>query len=135
MQRDDGRVVSNFVPRALQGQDITRYGDDGQTRSCCFVSDLIEGLIKLMESPDRLNGPLNLGNPQEISIGELARYVIDLTDSKSRIVFAPLPQDDPRQRRPDITRAREEIGWAPVTSLEEGFKKTIAYFDDLLCET
>jgi UDP-glucuronate decarboxylase len=132
MQPDDGRVVSNFVLQALQGHDITLYGDGRQTRSFCFVSDLIDGLILLMESPDHLTGPLNLGNPEEITIGELARRIIDLTGSKSRIVHVALPQDDPRQRRPDITRAREQLGWAPVTTLEEGLKRTIAYFHDLL---
>nr|WP_170360099.1 MULTISPECIES: UDP-glucuronic acid decarboxylase family protein [Ruegeria] len=128
MHPDDGRVVSNFIMQALNGEAITIYGDGSQTRSFCFVSDLIDGLIKLMESPDDVTGPINLGNPVEMSIRELAEAVIRLTGSKSELVMRPLPQDDPIQRQPDITRAREQLGWAPQVALEDGLKATIAYF-------
>ncbi len=129
MHPDDGRVVSNFIMQALAGEPITIYGDGSQTRSFCFVSDLIDGLIKLMESPKDVTGPINLGNPVELSILELAESVIRLTGSKSELVFRPLPQDDPIQRQPDITRAREQLGWAPRVPLEEGLKATITYFE------
>ncbi|WP_237212591.1 UDP-glucuronic acid decarboxylase family protein [Ruegeria lacuscaerulensis] len=128
MHPDDGRVVSNFIMQALNGKPITIYGDGSQTRSFCFVSDLIDGLIKLMESPDDVTGPINLGNPVELSIRELAEAVIRLTGSKSELVQRPLPQDDPIQRQPDITRAREQLGWAPQVALEDGLKATISYF-------
>ncbi|WP_254440725.1 UDP-glucuronic acid decarboxylase family protein [Ruegeria sp. HKCCA6837] len=128
MHPDDGRVVSNFIMQALNGEPITIYGDGSQTRSFCFVSDLIDGLIKLMESPEDVTGPINLGNPVELSIRELAEAVIRLTGSKSELVQRPLPQDDPIQRQPDITRAREQLGWAPQVALEDGLKATIAYF-------
>lgn len=128
MHPDDGRVVSNFIMQALNGEPITIYGDGSQTRSFCFVSDLIAGLIKLMESPEDVTGPINLGNPVEMSIRELAEAVIRLTGSKSELVMRPLPQDDPIQRQPDITRAREQLGWAPQVALEDGLKATIAYF-------
>lgn len=128
MHPDDGRVVSNFIMQALNGEPITIYGDGSQTRSFCFVSDLIGGLIRLMELPEDVTGPINLGNPVELSIRELAESVIRLTGSKSELVQRPLPQDDPIQRQPDITRAREQLDWAPSVPLEEGLEATIAYF-------
>lgn len=133
MHPDDGRVVSNFIVQALRGQDITIYGDGSQTRSFCYVDDLLAGMLKLMEHPV-LTGPVNIGNPGEFSIRQLAEHVIDLTGSKSRIVTLPLPSDDPRQRKPDITLARRELGWEPVVELREGLMKTIGYFDALLKE-
>ena len=134
MHPNDGRVVSNFIVQALQGQDITLYGDGEQTRSFCYVDDLVEGLIRLMESPDGVTGPINLGNPGEFTIKELAETVIDLTGSKSKMVNKPLPQDDPRQRQPDITRAKTQLDWEPTIALRAGLEKTIAYFDDLLAK-
>ncbi|MBI3802775.1 MAG: GDP-mannose 4,6-dehydratase, partial [Nitrospirae bacterium] len=131
MAPDDGRVVSNFILQALQGEEITLYGDGRQTRSFCYVSDLIRGLIQMMETPD-LTGPINLGNPEEFTVLELAEKVIALTGSRSKIVKKPLPQDDPTQRRPDITRAKQSLGWTPSIQLEEGLKKTIAYFAERL---
>lgn len=128
MHPNDGRVVSNFIVQALRGKDITIYGDGNQTRSFCYVNDMIEGLIKLMNSPDDFNGPVNLGNQSEFSILELAKIIIRLTDSLSKIVFQPLPPDDPKQRRPDITLAKERLDWHPYTPLENGLVKTIAYF-------
>ncbi len=128
MHPDDGRVVSNFIMQALNGEPITIYGDGSQTRSFCFVSDLIDGLIRLMESPEDVTGPINIGNPVEMSIRELAEAVIRLTGSKSELVMHPLPQDDPIQRQPDITRAKEQLGWVPKVALEDGLKATIAYF-------
>ena len=128
MHPNDGRVVSNFIMQALTGENITVFGDGSQTRSFCYVDDLIDGLIKLMDSPDDFTGPLNLGNPNEFSILELAERVIRLTDSKSKIVFDPLPQDDPKQRQPDISLAKKRLDWQPGIDLEEGLKKTIAYF-------
>ncbi|RVG39448.1 SDR family oxidoreductase [Sinorhizobium meliloti] len=132
MRPDDGRVVSNFIVQALKGEDITIYGDGSQTRSFCFVDDLIDGFICLMASPPSLTGPVNLGNPAEFTIGELAEEVIRLTGSRSKIVRRPLPVDDPRQRRPDISLATEELGWRPKVNLAEGLAHTIRYFDDLL---
>jgi UDP-glucuronate decarboxylase len=132
MHPSDGRVVSNFIMQALRGDAITMYGDGGQTRSFCYVDDLIEGFIRLMDSPDEVTGPINLGNPVEFTIRQLAEQVIALTGSKSKMEFRPLPADDPKQRQPDITRARDALGWEPKVPLEEGLKKTIAYFDDLL---
>ena len=132
MHPNDGRVVSNFIVQALKGEDITLYGDGQQTRSFCYVDDLVEGLIRLMESPAGVTGPINLGNPGEFTIKELAENVIDLTGSKSKMVNKPLPQDDPRQRQPDITRAKTHLDWQPKVALREGLIKTIAYFDDLL---
>jgi UDP-glucuronate decarboxylase len=132
MHPSDGRVVSNFIMQALRGDAITMYGDGGQTRSFCYVDDLIEGFIRLMDSPDEVTGPINLGNPVEFTIRQLADQVIALTGSKSKMEFRPLPADDPKQRQPDITRARDALGWEPKVPLEEGLKKTIAYFDDLL---
>ncbi|OHV77929.1 NAD-dependent dehydratase [Ensifer sp. LCM 4579] len=132
MRPDDGRVVSNFIVQALKGEDITVYGDGSQTRSFCFVDDLIDGLVRLMGSPASLTGPVNLGNPGEFTIGELAEQVIQLTGSRSRIVRQPLPVDDPRQRRPDISLAARELGWRPTVNLSEGLAQTIRYFDGLL---
>ncbi|MEZ5997552.1 MAG: UDP-glucuronic acid decarboxylase family protein [Hyphomonas sp.] len=128
MHPNDGRVVSNFIVQALQGKDLTIYGDGTQTRSFCFVSDLVDGLIRLMNSPDDLTGPVNLGNPGEFSMLELANKVIEMTGSSSKIVHKPLPQDDPRKRQPDIRRAREALGWEPSVKLEEGLRPTIEYF-------
>lgn len=133
MALDDGRVISNFVAQALRGDDITLYGDGTQTRSFCFVDDLIEGLIRLMNH-DEIDGPINLGNPTEITVAELAERVVALTGSPSRIVCRDLPSDDPRQRRPDITRAREILGWAPRIELAEGLERTIRYFRDAIRE-
>ena len=124
----DGRVVSNFIVQALKGEDITVYGDGSQTRSFCYVDDLIEGLIRMMNSPDAFTGPVNIGNPREFTILQLAETLIQMTGSASRIIFKPLPQDDPIQRRPDITLAREKLGWEPGIQLSEGLEKTIAYF-------
>ena len=132
MHPNDGRVVSNFILQALLGQDITIYGEGSQTRSFCYVDDLIEGFLKLMATPDSVTGPINIGNPTEFTILQLASQVIDLVGSRSRVVHRPLPQDDPRQRRPDISKANEHLGWSPRTTLEEGLKLTIAYFEDLL---
>ena len=132
MHPNDGRVVSNFIVQALQGKPITVFGDGGQTRSFCYVDDLIRGLIALMEAPDTVTGPINLGNPGEFTILELAEKVIDMTGSRSKIDFHPLPQDDPTQRCPDITKARKHLDWQPVTQLQDGLTKTIAYFDELL---
>ena len=132
MRPDDGRVVSNFIVQALQNQPITVYGEGNQTRSFCYVDDLIDGLVRLMESPEEVTGPINIGNPVEFTMIELAEMVIALTGSASRIEHMPLPQDDPRQRQPNITAARENLGWQPVVPLKEGLTKTIAYFDQLL---
>jgi UDP-glucuronate decarboxylase len=132
MYPNDGRVVSNFIMQALKGKEITVYGEGDQTRSFCYVDDMIDGLIKFMESPDDFNGPVNLGNPTEFSILDLAKKVIKLTGSKSKIVFQPLPQDDPKQRQPDISLAKEKLGWKPKTKLYDGLKKTIKYFKTLL---
>ena len=127
MLADDGRVVSNFIVQALQGQDITVYGEGQQTRSFCYVDDLIEGFVGLMNQ-DQVIGPMNIGNPGEFTILELAQKVIELTGSKSQIVYRPMPEDDPKQRQPDITQAREVLGWEPKIQLEAGLKKTIEYF-------
>jgi UDP-glucuronate decarboxylase len=132
MHPDDGRVVSNFVVQALRGRDITVYGDGSHTRSFCYVDDLVDGLVRLMQTPDRVTGPINLGNPVEFTIRELAEIVLDLTGSSSRIVHEPLPTDDPKRRRPDISRADELLDWRPSTPLREGLERTIAYFDRLL---
>lgn len=128
MLEHDGRVVSNFIVQALNGEPITLYGDGSQTRSFCYVDDLMDGLTTLMESPEAFTGPVNLGNPSEITIAELATRIVALTGSSTPIVFEPLPQDDPRQRQPDITLARSTLGWQPSTALEEGLLRTIAYF-------
>ena len=132
MHPNDGRVVSNFIVQALLGHDITIYGDGSQTRSFCYVDDLIDGLMRLMGSADNVTGPINIGNPTEFTILELAKQVIELIGSSSRIVNRPLPQDDPRQRRPDISKAQDVLGWSPRTPLAEGLKRTVAYFEELL---
>ncbi|HTQ74998.1 MAG TPA: UDP-glucuronic acid decarboxylase family protein [Burkholderiales bacterium] len=132
MLPDDGRVVSNFIVQALRGQDVTLYGDGTQTRSFCYIDDLVDGLLKLMDSPSDLTGPINLGNPVEFTIRELAELTLKLTGSRSKLVFRPLPSDDPRQRQPDISLARSSLGWAPTVALEEGLKRTIAYFRSIL---
>jgi len=132
MHPNDGRVVSNFIVQALLGRDITVFGDGLQTRSFCYVDDLIDGLVRLMNSPDDVTGPINIGNPKEFTILELASLVIELTGSRSRVVHRPRPQDDPRQRRPDISKAHDLLKWTPQIPLREGLMKTIAYFEDLL---
>jgi UDP-glucuronate decarboxylase len=132
MHPNDGRVVSNFIVQALLGHDITIYGDGSQTRSFCYVDDLIDALIRLMGSADNVTGPINIGNPTEFSILELARQVIELVGSGSRIVNQALPPDDPRQRRPDISKAQDVLGWSPRTPLAKGLERTIAYFEELL---
>ena len=134
MHPNDGRVVSNFIVQALLGHDITIYGEGSQTRSFCYVDDLVDGLIRLMGTSDDVTGPVNIGNPDEFSILELASTVISLTGSSSKIIHKPLPQDDPRQRRPDISMADKELSWAPRTKLKEGLVQTIAYFDNLLSD-
>lgn len=128
MHPNDGRVVSNFIVQALSGQELTVYGDGCQTRSFCYVDDLVDGLIRLMESPPEVTGPINLGNPAEFTILELAEKVINLTGSRSKIVFRPLPQDDPSQRRPDISRAHSLLGWRPTIELDQGLRRAIRYF-------
>jgi len=133
MHLNDGRVVSNFIVQALKGEDITIYGDGQQTRSFCYVDDLVEAMLRMMATGDEVPGPINIGNPGEFSMLDLANKVIELTGSKSKLVKLPLPADDPKQRRPDISLAQKELGnWAPQTQLDEGLKKTIAYFDQLL---
>jgi UDP-glucuronate decarboxylase len=132
MDRNDGRVVSNFVVQALQGKPITIYGDGRQTRSFCYVDDMIEGFVRLMESPAHVTGPINLGNPVEFTIRELAELAIEMTGSRSKLTYLPLPQDDPRQRQPDITLARTRLKWQPTVELREGLEHTIRYFDRLL---
>jgi UDP-glucuronate decarboxylase len=134
MHPNDGRVVSNFIVQALQNRDITVYGDGSHTRSFCYVDDLVDGLMRLMATPDEITGPVNLGNPGEFTIRELAEEVIELTGSSSRIIHLPLPVDDPRQRRPDISKANELFGWKPTVGLRDGLLKTIAYFERLLRE-
>jgi UDP-glucuronate decarboxylase len=132
MHPNDGRVVSNFVVQALRGKDITIYGDGNQTRSFCYISDLVAGLTKMMDSPDEVTGPVNLGNPHEITIAQLAELVINLTNSKSKIVVRQLPEDDPKRRCPDITKARELLKWQPVTHVEDGLRNTVEYFSRAL---
>ncbi len=134
MHPNDGRVVSNFIVQALKGQDITLYGDGQQTRSFCYVDDLVEAFIRFMDKDGDLPGPINLGNPGEFTIRQLAEHVIDLTGSKSKLVFQPLPSDDPKQRQPNIAKAKAELGWEPKIPLREGLSRTIAYFDGLLKE-
>ncbi len=131
MAENDGRVVSNFILQALKGEDITVYGDGSQTRSFCYVSDLVEGIVRMMEC-ENLTGPVNLGNPAETTILEFAERIIKLTGERSKIIFKPLPPDDPRQRQPDISLAEQKLGWKPVISVEEGLKKTIDYFSALI---
>ena len=132
MHPNDGRVVSNFIVQALKNEPITLYGDGGQSRSFCYVDDLIEAFVRLMDTPDDFTGPINLGNPVEFTIRQLAETVIALTGSRSTLTFHPLPSDDPRQRQPDIALAREMLGWEPTTVLREGLVRTVAYFDQLL---
>ena len=134
MHPNDGRVVSNFIVQALENKPITIYGDGMQTRSFCYVDDLIEAMIKIMDTPDSFTGPVNIGNPMEFTILELAKTVIKLTGSNSQIEFKPLPQDDPKQRQPDINLAREMLDWEPKVSLEEGLQKTIDYFRNIISE-
>ncbi len=132
MHPNDGRVISNFIVQALKGKDITVFGDGSQTRSFCYLDDMIEGMVRMMNAPDDFTGPVNLGNPGEFTILELAEKVIALTGSGSRIIFEPLPQDDPLKRRPDITLAKERLGWEPTVDLDQGLEKTIGYFRDVL---
>jgi len=134
MHPNDGRVVSNFIVHALQGQPITLYGDGSQTRSFCYVEDTVDGLIRLMETPDEVTGPINIGNPNEMSVRELAEQILEKTGSQSTLELRELPADDPQQRQPDIARARELLGWEPRVKLDEGLDKTIAYFRELLAE-
>lgn len=132
MHPNDGRVVSNFIVQALRGQDITIYGDGSQTRSFCYVDDLVDGFVRMMDSPDDCTGPINIGNPGEFSMLELAQQVLRLTGSKSQLRFMPLPLDDPRQRQPDISLARARLGWEPKVGLEQGLERTIAYFREVV---
>ena len=131
MHPNDGRVVSNFIMQALRGEDITLYGDGQQTRSFCYVDDLVEGLIRLMDTDSSVTGPINIGNPGEFTIRELAELVVEMTGSPSKLVNKALPQDDPRKRKPDITRAQQALGWEPTVKLRDGLEKTIAYFKRL----
>lgn len=135
MHPNDGRVVSNFIVQALKGEPITVYGDGSQTRSFCYVDELVDGFVRLMQSPADFTGPVNLGNPNEFTIRELAEKVIAMTGSSSRIIEKPLPKDDPTQRQPDISLAREKLGWEPCIQLEQGLVKTIEYFDQLLTDS
>jgi UDP-glucuronate decarboxylase len=132
MHPNDGRVVSNFIVQSLRGEDITIFGDGRQTRSFCFVDDLIDGLVSMMDSPEGFTGPVNMGNPTECTMLELAEDILRLSRSSSKLVFRPLPTDDPRQRQPDISLAQDSLGWTPKVSREDGLKETIAYFRDLL---
>ena len=132
MHPGDGRVVSNFIIQALQGEPITIYGDGQQSRSFCYVDDLVEGFLRLMDTGPDFPGPINLGNPNEFTMLELAQLVLEITGSKSKLVKMPLPQDDPRQRQPDIALAREKLDWEPKVQLREGLTKTIAYFENVL---
>jgi len=132
MHPNDGRVVSNFIVQALQDKELTIYGDGSQTRSFQYIDDLVDGLMKMMVTPDEVTGPINLGNPDEFTILQLAEKIIDLTNSKSKLVFEPLPKDDPTKRKPDISKARDILQWEPAVQLEEGLVKTIDYFKELL---
>jgi UDP-glucuronate decarboxylase len=134
MHPNDGPVVSNFIVQALLGRDLTVFGDGLQTRSFCYVDDLIDGLIRLMNTPQEVTGPINLGNPTEFTILELASLIVDVTGSRSRIVHRPRPQDDPRQRRPDISKANDVLSWSPKTGLADGLMRTVEYFDELLSD-
>ena len=134
MHPDDGRVVSTFIVQALKNEAITIYGEGAQTRSFCYVDDMIEAFVAFMSSAPELTGPVNLGNPNEITVAELAEKILELTGSRSKLVFRPLPGDDPRRRRPDISVARSRLGWEPRIPLEEGLRKTIEYFDVVLRE-
>jgi UDP-glucuronate decarboxylase len=130
MHPNDGRVVSNFIMQAIKGEDITVYGDGNQTRSFCYVDDLVDAIIRTMSTPDEFTGPINIGNPREFTMLQLAELVIKLTGSKSQVVFEALPSDDPRQRQPDISLAKQVLGWSPTTELEQGLERTIRYFVD-----
>ena len=132
MHPDDGRVVSNFIVQALQNQDITIYGEGNQTRSFQYIDDLVEGMIRMMASSDKVTGPINMGNPNEFTILELAKKIIELTKSKSKIIFKPLPLDDPMMRQPDISLAKKELNWSPKIELEEGLIKTIEFFKSVI---
>lgn len=132
MHPNDGRVVSNFIVQALKGDDVTIYGDGSQTRSFCYVDDLIDGFVRMMNSSDEFVGPVNLGNPGEFTMLELANKVISITGSRSKIVHVELPADDPKQRQPDISLAKNQLGWEPTVTLDAGLEKTAAYFDNLL---
>lgn len=132
MHPNDGRVVSNFIVQALRGEDITIYGDGSQTRSFCYVDDLIEGFVRMMATPSDITGPFNMGNPVEFTIKELAEAILKTIGGKSTLIFKPLPQDDPKQRQPDITMAREKLGWEPKVKLQEGLERTVAYFRNFL---
>ncbi len=132
MHPNDGRVVSEFVVRALEGEPITIFGDGSQSRSFCYVNDLIDGLCKLMASDDEVTGPINLGNPIELTVGQLAETIVTMTDSKSEVIYGPLPADDPKRRKPDISKAKSILDWQPHTELEAGLERTIAYFSDLV---
>ena len=133
MHINDGRVVSNFIVQALKGEDISIYGDGSQTRSFCYCDDLIEGFVRLMDTPDEITGPMNLGNPDEFTIKQLAEIVIEIVGSRSKLIYKPLPSDDPKQRQPDISFAKESLdGWVPNIKLRDGLQKTIKYFDDYL---
>jgi len=132
MHPNDGRVVSNFIVQALKAEDITIYGDGSQTRSFCYVDDLIEGLVRMMGTETGFTGPINLGNPNEFSMRELAEKILELVGSKSKLVYQPLPIDDPRQRQPNIELAKEKLDWVPLVQLEDGLKETIEYFRRLL---
>jgi UDP-glucuronate decarboxylase len=134
MHPNDGRVVSNFIVQALKDEDITIYGDGSQSRSFCYVDDLVDAMLRMMETPAEMTGPINIGNPREFSILELAELVIAVTATKSKIIFEPLPSDDPQQRQPDISKAKTALGWEPRTQLREGLVKTIAYFGDILSQ-
>jgi UDP-glucuronate decarboxylase len=134
MQPNDGRVVSNFIVQALKGEDITIYGDGSQTRSFCYVDDLVEAMLRMMSTPPEVTGPINIGNPREFTIRELAELVVEITGTKSQLKFEPLPADDPKQRQPDILKAKALLGWEPRTRLRDGLVKTIAYFDKILAQ-
>jgi len=132
MHPNDGRVVSNFIMQALQNKEITIYGNGQQTRSFCYVDDMVTGMINMMDTDDKITGPINIGNPEEFTIHQLAETVVRMTGSKSKIVYHPLPSDDPLQRKPDISKARQLFGWEPKIKLDEGLMKTIEYFRNLL---
>src|SRR5690606_9308031 len=135
MDPQDGRVVSNFITQALRGEDITIYGDGQQTRSFCYFDDLINGMLRLMDSPEGFTGPVNMGNPVEFTMLELAEKILHQVGGPSKLVFCPLPSDDPRQRQPDITLAKTALDWQPTVTLEDGLKETVAYFRQLFAET
>jgi UDP-glucuronate decarboxylase len=134
MHPDDGRVVSTFIVQALRGEDLTVFGDGQQTRSFCYIDDLVDGLVRLIRTPAEFGGPINLGNPAEFTIAELAELVLQITGSRSRVVRHPLPRDDPKQRRPDISLAETALGWRPSMDLRQGLERTVAYFDGLMAE-